>query len=206
MTENRKKKTASIRRPAHRVLPVEALIDVRDVAVETEKLNEIANLVRFTEGLDEDTRNARIARAIELYESVKPQSGLEGMLAAQMVGTHFAALECLRRSMIEQQSFEGREMNLKHAQKLMDLYQRQLAALDKHRGKGQQKVTVEHVHVEAGGQAIVGNVEAGGAKTGEPAAAPPPAVAHRPESPAEFQRDRAPETRKRLGRSKSRAK
>ena len=204
MTENRKKKTASIRRPAHRVLPVEALIDVRDVAVETEKLNEIANLVRFTEGLDEDTRNARIARAIELYESVKPQSGLEGMLAAQMVGTHFAALECLRRSMIEQQSFEGREMNLKHAQKLMDLYQRQLAALDRHRGKGQQKVTVEHVHVEAGGQAIVGNVEAGGAKTGEPAAELPPAVEHRPESPAEFQRDRAPETRKTPRRSKSR--
>jgi hypothetical protein len=31
-------------------------------------------------------------------------------------------------------------------------------ALSRHRGKGQQKVTVEHVHVHAGGQAIVGNV------------------------------------------------
>jgi len=31
-------------------------------------------------------------------------------------------------------------------------------ALNRHRGKGQQKVTVEHVHVHAGGQAIVGNV------------------------------------------------
>jgi hypothetical protein len=29
-------------------------------------------------------------------------------------------------------------------------------------GKGQQKVTVEHVHVHEGGQAIVGNVEGGG--------------------------------------------
>jgi len=34
-------------------------------------------------------------------------------------------------------------------------------ALDKHRGKGQQKVTVEHVHVHRGGQAIVGAVKAG---------------------------------------------
>ena len=33
-----------------------------------------------------------------------------------------------------------------------------METLDKHRGKGQQKVTVEHVHVEAGGQAVVGNV------------------------------------------------
>ena len=34
-------------------------------------------------------------------------------------------------------------------------------ALNRHRGKGQQKVTVEHVHVHAGGQAIVGAVTAG---------------------------------------------
>jgi len=34
--------------------------------------------------------------------------------------------------------------------------------LNRHRGKGQQKMTVEHVHVHEGGQAIVGNIEAGG--------------------------------------------
>lgn len=34
-----------------------------------------------------------------------------------------------------------------------------LDALNKHRGKDQQKVTVEHVHVHAGGQAVVGTVE-----------------------------------------------
>jgi hypothetical protein len=34
-------------------------------------------------------------------------------------------------------------------------------ALNRHRGKGQQKVTVEHVHVHAGGQAVVGMVEWG---------------------------------------------
>jgi hypothetical protein len=35
-------------------------------------------------------------------------------------------------------------------------------ALNRHRGKGQQKVTVEHVTVNAGGQAIVGSVQARG--------------------------------------------
>jgi hypothetical protein len=40
-----------------------------------------------------------------------------------------------------------------------------MEALDKHRGKGQQKITVEHVTVEAGGQAIVGNVRAPVAKS-----------------------------------------
>jgi hypothetical protein len=36
----------------------------------------------------------------------------------------------------------------------------------KHRGKGQQKVIVEHVHVYPGGQAIVGQVTPGGGMAG----------------------------------------
>jgi hypothetical protein len=40
-----------------------------------------------------------------------------------------------------------------------------LEALNRYRGKGQQKVTVEHVHVHEGGQAIVGNVKGGGMRT-----------------------------------------
>jgi hypothetical protein len=35
-------------------------------------------------------------------------------------------------------------------------------APNRHRGKGQQKVTVEHVHVHSGGQAVVGVVEPAG--------------------------------------------
>ncbi len=37
-----------------------------------------------------------------------------------------------------------------------------LEALNRHRGKGQQVVRVEHVTVQAGGQAIVGAVTQGG--------------------------------------------
>ena len=37
-----------------------------------------------------------------------------------------------------------------------------IEALNKHRGKGGQKMTVEHVHVNDGGQAVIGNVEGGG--------------------------------------------
>ncbi len=36
-----------------------------------------------------------------------------------------------------------------------------MEALNRHRGKGQQKMTVEHIHVGEGGQAIVGNVQGG---------------------------------------------
>lgn len=142
------------------------------LAVELAKLNEIAELLWLHAELTEEARDALIVKAIDLFESIKPADGLEAMLAAQMVGTHSAAMECLRRAMVQGQSFEGRNANLSQAQRLMGLYARQLAALDKHRGKGQQKVTVEHIHVGAGGQAIVGNVETGAAAANRKVAPP----------------------------------
>ena len=61
-----------------------------------------------------------------------------------------------------EQTFEGRRENLSQAGKLSRTYAALLEALNRHRGKGQQKVTVEHVHVHSGGQATVGNVAAPG--------------------------------------------
>ena len=84
------------------------------------------------------------------------------MMAAQLVAAHNAAMECYRRAMIGEQTFEGRRENLAQANKLSRTYAALLEALNRHRGKGQQKVTVEHVHVHAGGQAVVGMVAARG--------------------------------------------
>lgn len=146
------------------------LLSVSEGQVLARRIYEIAELLFFPPGSTEAEKSAHVARAIELYNSLAPADGLEGMLAEQMVGTHMAALECLRRAAVPNQSLMVRDMALKHAAKLMELYAKQVAALNKHRGKGQQKVTVEHVHVGAGGQAIVGNVRTG--STGPTAAAP----------------------------------
>jgi hypothetical protein len=43
--------------------------------------------------------------------------------------------------------------------KLARTFTTQVEALKRHRTGGQQKMTVEHVHVHQGGQAIVGHVE-----------------------------------------------
>jgi hypothetical protein len=93
---------------------------------------------------------------------IEPRDELEGMLAAQIMAVHAAAMECYRRAMLKDQTSEGRQANLGQAVKLSRVYAELLLALDKHRGKGQQRVTVEHVHVHQGGQAIVGAVRAGG--------------------------------------------
>lgn len=97
--------------------------------------------------------------ALALVNALEPRDAAESMLISEMVGTHVLAMECLRRSNIEGQTFEGRDVNLRHAERLMRIYTQQLDALNKHRGKGQQKVTVEHVTVNEGGQAVVGSLE-----------------------------------------------
>jgi hypothetical protein len=94
---------------------------------------------------------------------IGPKDEIEGMIAAQLLAAHNAAMECYRRAMIPDQTFEGHRENLNQANKLGRTYAVLLEALNRHRGKGQQKVTVEHVHVHAGGQAVVGTVETAGA-------------------------------------------
>jgi hypothetical protein len=96
---------------------------------------------------------------LEGLRDTAPRDPLEGMLAAQMVGVHAAAMECLRRAMAANATLEGREMNLGQANRLVRSYAALLGALDQHRGKGRQVVRVEHVTVNAGGRAIVGAVD-----------------------------------------------
>jgi hypothetical protein len=72
-----------------------------------------------------------------------------------------------------------------------------LDALNKHRGKGQQKVTVEHVHVHAGGQAVVGTIErpGGGNQTKMEEQPHAKQIAHAPEPAlwgADAKRDAVP--------------
>ena len=111
---------------------------------------------------DPTTVDRQLQAALAGLMGIAPRDELEGMLAAQMVAAHNASMECFRRAMLNEQTFEGRKENLTQANKLSRTYTMLLDALNRHRGKGQQKVTVEHVHVHAGGQAIVGAVEGGG--------------------------------------------
>jgi hypothetical protein len=112
----------------------------------------------WVEHSDAKTRGSQIRAALTVMGSIEPRDELEGMLSAQLIAIHNAAMECYRRAMIGDQTFEGRRENLNQANKLSRNYVAMMDALDRHRGKGHQRITVEHVTVHAGGQAIVGNV------------------------------------------------
>lgn len=126
--------------------------------------NEIANqVVRSLNFLtaDEGERDRLTRAAVAGLMGIEPRDEMEGMLAAQLIAVSSAAMECYRRAAIAEYAFERQE-SLNQANKLSRTYALLVEALDHHRGKGQQRVTVEHVHVHSGGQAIVGNVAPGG--------------------------------------------
>ena len=115
----------------------------------------------WVEHSDSEQRDRQFNAAITAMKGMKPRDELEGMLSAQLIAIHNAAMECCRRAMLGNQTFEGRRENLNQANKLSRTYAALTEALDRHRGKGQQRITVEHVNVHAGGQAIVGTVTTG---------------------------------------------
>jgi hypothetical protein len=133
---------------------------------------------------DTEARDRQYQAAVAALAGIRPSDEIEGMLAAQMVATHSAAMECYRRAMIPDQTFEGRQENLNQANKLTRSYTLLMDALNRHRGKGgQQRVTVEHVHVHQGGQAIVGTIQGGGGPTRTEERAHAQQLAHAPEPP-----------------------
>jgi len=92
--------------------------------------------------------------------TMQPRDEFERMLMVQMIGCHEASVECFERASVPGQYPEAMDLFLKNAARLSSTFVNLMRSLDKHRAKGHQKVIVEHVHVESGGQAIVGNVEA----------------------------------------------
>jgi hypothetical protein len=125
------------------------------------RVAQVINTLWMAHSDDDAKSKQRVAAALSLA-GIAPQDEVEGMLAAQMVACSNAAMECYRRAMIGEQTFDGRAQNLAFANKLSRTYAQQMDALQRYRGKGQQKMTVEHVHVHAGGQAIVGSVNPAG--------------------------------------------
>lgn len=87
--------------------------------------------------------------------SLAPKDEIEGMLCARLLVLHDQYMQFISRASIKDQTSVGIDQNLNRATKLMRLYNETLDTLNKHRRKGEQKVTVQHINVREGGQAIV---------------------------------------------------
>ena len=124
--------------------------------------NQVLGTVWRGDNEDADTKEIRETATLRRLSDIGAHDVIEAMLGAQMVATHEAAMEAFRRAALAEQTFAGRELGLKYGDRLVRSFAALTDALNRHRGKGQQVVRVEHVTVQAGGQAIVGAVTQGG--------------------------------------------
>jgi hypothetical protein len=96
---------------------------------------------------------------LSVIKGIEPRDQIETMLAAQMAAVHMASMTFARRlagvETIPQQDSASNAFN-----KLMRTFAVQMEVLKRYRSGGEQKMTVQHVHVADGGQAIVGDVNA----------------------------------------------
>ena len=99
-----------------------------------------------------------INAALAMIEAAAPKDELEGALAIQMACAHTAAMAVLAKI----DSGLGTERRIvafgSTAARLMKTYAMQMEVLRRLRNGGQQFVRVEHVHINDGGQAVIGNV------------------------------------------------
>jgi hypothetical protein len=124
-------------------------------------LNSVIEACWCPPGRPKESRDERYTMALGAMAAFKPQDEIEGMIAAQAVAMHLGVMECCRRSMIPGQPEDSAARLRKDGASLARGMVEMVAALDRKRGKsGNQVVRVEHVTVQAGGQAIVGNVAA----------------------------------------------
>jgi hypothetical protein len=134
-------------------LPVEVPPD--DVLLRTQLLETAPRSNLRIEGVNE----ALGADVLNLYRGIDPQNAHESILARHIVVLSNTSMECYGKAG-QCSDLAAREFNLKYAMKGSALITQLLETLAKLRAAPPpQAVMVGSVNVEAGGQAIVGNVQ-----------------------------------------------
>jgi hypothetical protein len=150
-------------------------------------LDQLARAGSKEEQIDERGLNFMLS----VVKGIQPRDQLEVMLAAQMAAVHVASMTFAQRlaqvENIPQQDSAERAFN-----KLTRTFTTQMEALKRYRTGGEQKVTVQHVSVSEGGQAIVGNVtQTPREATRDKAASSPPALPNAQQAPMPILGERA---------------
>jgi hypothetical protein len=117
--------------------------------------------LRADEASDENPANDQRVFMLSIVNDLAPRDPVERMLAVQMAATHVATIRSARW-LANTENIPQVQAHYTGFNKLARTFAAQVEALRKHRTGGEQRVTVQHVNVSDGGQAIVGNVKTGG--------------------------------------------
>lgn len=127
-----------------------------------ELLTLLSRLVTRRKGqIDEGELNFLLA----VVKGVRPRDQVEAMLAAQMAAVHVQTMTFARR-LAHIDDIDRLDSAQRAFNKLTRTFTAQTETLKRYRTGDEQRVTVHHVSVNDGGQAIVGNVTHAGRQAG----------------------------------------
>ncbi len=124
-------------------------------------MSQLTNSVSVNIRNDQETQWKYSDGAVALYLDLEPRDAIESILARLAVAVTNSSMDCFYRAAKCDQALPARDLNLRHGMKGAVAAADLLKVLDSRRSQGLKKFTVGKVNVEAGGQAIVGNIETG---------------------------------------------
>jgi hypothetical protein len=122
---------------------------------------ELKRILAMFRGKDGEIDTVSVEAVLAVLDGSEPQNEIEAMLVIQMATTHALTMKLSRR-LATVDTIEQNDSASVTLTRLQRTFTTQVEALANLRRGGRQKMTVEHVHVHPGGQAIVGNVTTGG--------------------------------------------
>jgi len=124
-------------------------------------LSQCFNVLKTDEASDEHPANDERTFMLSVIRDIAPRDPVERMLAVQLLATHVATIRSARW-LAGSDNVAQVQAHYTGFNKMARTFAAQVEALRKHRTGGEQRVTVQHVNVSDGGQAIVGNIQHGG--------------------------------------------
>ncbi len=94
-----------------------------------------------------------------VFNDLDAQNPIETMLISQMSALHAYTMRMMSSLNKETYSVTMNDNLVSHINKSMRTFAKQAEAYEKLKRNGHQTIKVNHVHVNGGGQAIVGNIE-----------------------------------------------
>jgi hypothetical protein len=127
----------------------------------TGTLDSIGSISRTGQAVDE----AKMNYAITFVAGLQPRDQIETTLGVQMAAIHLATMKTAE-NLGGAKNLQVMDMQERALNRLARTFAAQMEALKRYRSKGEQRVYVERVTVNEGGQAIVGPVAHGGGVRG----------------------------------------
>jgi uncharacterized protein (DUF305 family) len=132
-------------------------LGITDLALAERLMMQIVTVTHL-QSSNEPVVEKNLNAALAAVTGIAPRDEAEAMLAAQMVGVHWLAMDLLRKA--NDRALRNDAGNL--AVKLLRTFTAQIEALKRYRSAGEQRVVVQHQHVNVTADQAAVQVNGGG--------------------------------------------